>query len=159
MTHLALDHWTCRNLSAKMGAMPPTADAWQRLADHVIHRRTELGLSRSQIADTGGPSAATMRLIENALQQTYRPNIIGRLETSLGWRTGSVNTILNGGEPTLVDTVRQPANSVDEDLRRIAANPARSAQLRQWARDQLVQIAAIRAADQAEAEARGEQAS
>ena len=41
-----------------------------------------------------------MRLIEGGLQQSYRGNILGRLERALQWQPGSVEAILEGGEPT-----------------------------------------------------------
>jgi hypothetical protein len=140
---------------------------WKRLAHHVTARRNDLGLTQTQVAAAGGPSAATMRLIENALQPFYRPTLLGRLEAALRWQPGSVETILSGGDPTPTtppapttpptDTpVVPPGPGLETELAQIANNPARSARLRQWARDQLVEIAALRAADEAEAVARGE---
>lgn len=134
---------------------------WQRLAKHVTTRRTDLGLTQSQVNANGGPSVATMRLIEGAHQTNYRDNILGRLEQALAWAPGSVTNILAGGEPTPAETIPAPTGRGSGDLvaelQAIAANPSRSKRLRDWADAQLVELAAIRAANQAEAEARGEQ--
>lgn len=134
-----------------------TTDPWHRLARYVTdRRRKQLGLTRSQIQDAGGPSVATMGVIENARQDTYRDSILRKLEQVLGWETGSVDAILSGGEPTLVS--RRPSGGIEAELQALVDNPHRSDRLREWARAQLVEIAAIRAANAAEAHARGEQA-
>lgn len=75
---------------------------WRRLAEKVTKRRNELGLTQGQVQSADGPSVATMRLIEGALQTSYRGNILGRLERALRWKPGSVDAILGGGEPTLL---------------------------------------------------------
>lgn len=73
---------------------------WRRLAAAVIARREELDLTQEDVRQKGGPSTATMRLIEGALQTSYRGVILARLERALEWEPGSVRAILRGGEPT-----------------------------------------------------------
>lgn len=161
MTQLALDHWTFHSVSRSMGGVPTNAD-WQRLAQHITNRRNALGLTQAQVAAAGGPSVATMRLVEGALQTSYRGSVLGRLEAALQWQPGSIDRILAGGDPTPIrpaDPDPQPRNGLEAELRAIADNTARSDHVRQWARDLLAQLAGIRAASQAEAKARGEDVS
>lgn len=156
---LALDHWMFRGVSGTMRSVPTNPD-WKRLAAAVTARRTALGLTQTDVAAAGGPSMASMRLIEGALQASYRPGTLAGLERVLQWQPGSITAILNGGTPTpIAPPTPQPRPAgAEAELRAIADNPGRSDHLRQWARDQLVQLAAIRAANAAEAQARGEDA-
>lgn len=71
-------------------------DDWQALAEAVKAEREELGLTQEQIASSGGPSTATMRLIEGAMQAGYRSRTLLALERSLGWPRGKVRRILRG---------------------------------------------------------------
>lgn len=88
------------------------ADAdWERLAQYVLERRSALGLTQEEIAADGGPSTATQRLIEGALQRNYRPMSLYALDRALGWSTGSHRLVLTGAEPVV-------EVAVDELLRR-----------------------------------------
>jgi len=73
---------------------------WERLARYVLNRRTSLRMTQEDVRTAGGPGTATMRLIEGALQTSYRPVILARLEHALEWAPGSIERILSGGEPT-----------------------------------------------------------
>lgn len=88
------------------------ANDWRRLGKYVEERRRGLGLTQEDVRARGGPSTATMRLIEGALQDSYRPSILGRLERSLDWSAGSVQAILEGSEPTEAPRLRLPAQRV-----------------------------------------------
>lgn len=106
--------------------MAPDDSGWRRLAEYVAKRRTQLGMTQGEVHAAGGPSVATMRLIEGAMQQSYRQVILGRLEEALRWQTGSVAAILVGGEPTPVERTDTRQPPMDPDvlaiLRRLA-NP------------------------------------
>jgi hypothetical protein len=93
---------------------------WQRVADYVRERRTELDLTQADVQAAGGPSTATQRLIEGALNDTYQPVILARLERALGWERGSVRAIRQGGEPVPV-----PAGEPEDppSVRRILSDP------------------------------------
>lgn len=88
---------------------------WNRLAKRVVERRTLLGLTQEDVRARGGPSTATMRLIEGALQSTYRPSILRRLEAALGWTAGSATAILDGGQPSAEPNDRNVATSVTDE--------------------------------------------
>lgn len=83
-----------------MNASSVTQD-WSALANAVIERRTQLGLTQQDVQAAGGPATATLRNIEGAHNTTYRKVILSRLEKALGWKSGSVRAILAGGEATV----------------------------------------------------------
>jgi transcriptional regulator with XRE-family HTH domain len=72
---------------------------WSNLGRLVRERRTDLGLTQAEIQSAGGPSPATLYLIESGRRGSYRPQVLRRLERALGWRAGSVRRALAGGRP------------------------------------------------------------
>jgi len=88
------------------------------------------------------------------------------IEEVLRWKSGSIDAIIGGGEPTpLAEEPGQPpptevpAPTLDQlegAIRAIAANPNRSQPLKEWAETLLVQVERLREADQREARALGE---
>lgn len=109
--------------------VPADKDKWRRLADYVIRRRAQLVMTQEDVRAAGGPSTATMRLIEGALQTSYRPVILARLEAALRWEAGSVQRILEGGEPiearpsqsppAETERRRRALDSLAEDIKQI----------------------------------------
>jgi transcriptional regulator with XRE-family HTH domain len=69
---------------------------WESLAKFVETRRTELALSRKQVADRGGPSDYTLARIERAEPGPYRPKTLVQLENGLDMRPGLAKRILDG---------------------------------------------------------------
>jgi hypothetical protein len=134
---------------------------WHRVAEYVIERRTDLDLTQADVHALGGPSTATLRLIEGGLQDRYQPAILARLERVLGWERGSIRAIRKGGEPTVAGG-RQDAEafllpSDPPSFRRIMADPdpALTEQEKRglviWGRE----LIRRRAEERAEAEKRG----
>lgn len=72
---------------------------WQGLAEAVRQRRDELGISQEEVAFAGGPSTATMYLLETAGQSRYRGKTLASLERALGWPHGTVRAILRHEPP------------------------------------------------------------
>lgn len=89
--------------------MSSQARDWRRLAEYVVTRRRALGMNQDDVKAAGGPSAATVRNIEGALNKSYKPHVIGRLERALRWEQGSIDSILAGGEPTPIEAMRPAA--------------------------------------------------
>jgi hypothetical protein len=56
-------------------------------------------MTQQDVQAAGGPSVATIRNIEGAHQTGYRREVLGRLEQALRWAPGSVQRILDGGDP------------------------------------------------------------
>ena len=59
----------------------------------------DLGLTQAEVQSAGGPSPATLYLIESGRRGSYRPQVLRRLERALGWRAGSIRRVLAGGRP------------------------------------------------------------
>jgi hypothetical protein len=81
---------------------PP--EAWQRLGRLAKVRRKELRWIQADLQGVGGgPSGSVVSKIENGHGSRYDVGVFIRLEDALGWRRGSVDAILSGGDPTLAD--------------------------------------------------------
>src|SRR5688572_10056200 len=136
----------------RAGMMSDVDGDRERLGELVKEHRVEAGLSVSAAAKAAGIHRTTWDALEKGDRETESYNY-GPVERVLRWRAGSIESVLRGGTPTVLDQPVQSGNTdLERELRGIADNPRRSPQLRDWARSQLVQIAAIRAAAKAEAE-------
>lgn len=71
-----------------------------RLGRLVRARRKALKMTQSDVQAVGGPSTATLRLIENGRNLEFRDGTGVALERAIGWAPGSIDAILAGGEPT-----------------------------------------------------------
>jgi hypothetical protein len=100
-------------------AMTPRQD-WPRLAQHVRERRVELGMTQEDVRAAGGPSTATMTLIEGAKQDKYELYILARLENALRWRKGSIRDILAGGDALPLGSDRPEPGPDDDPVARLA---------------------------------------
>jgi hypothetical protein len=74
-----------------------------RLARIAKSRRHELGLTHTQIQAAGGPSPGTQQKIENARAGRFRDDTIADVERGLRWAPGSVQAVLDGGDPTPIE--------------------------------------------------------
>ncbi len=81
---------------------------WPGLAEAVTARRVELGLSVRAIVPGSGISRTTWIAIEEGSRRLSR-HLWGALERRLGWATGSVQAIINGGEATPIEATASPA--------------------------------------------------
>ncbi|MET0419572.1 MAG: hypothetical protein ABW022_26455 [Actinoplanes sp.] len=97
----------------------PMAD-WHRLGQHVTARRIELGYRRREDLTTAfeGISQRTLGDIESGRREGYHRNTLATLEHALQWAPGSMNAILDGGEPVTQAPAGAPpaANSSDSAL-------------------------------------------
>jgi hypothetical protein len=94
---------------------------WQRLGKLVIARRINLGYRRREdlAAAVDGISMRTLGDIETGKRDRYHPNTIGSLENALRWKPGSVDTVLEGGDPS-----EKPADGPTPALREAASDAA-----------------------------------
>jgi hypothetical protein len=97
---------------------------WQRLADFVIARRTELGMrDRRALANVTGVTDRTLGKLENG--QRVSASTLGSIENHLGWVPGSCRRILAGGEPVTGPAARADvvADYDDPTLAHLASTP------------------------------------
>jgi transcriptional regulator with XRE-family HTH domain len=87
-------------------------DPRRLLADLMDDRRIDLDLTWNEVADRAGVSAMTLRRIRSGdgvlTRRTQR-----KIDRALEWQPGSVEGILSGREPSLIE---QP-DPADDDLR------------------------------------------
>jgi transcriptional regulator with XRE-family HTH domain len=95
----------------------PDRQDWSRLGRLVRERRTDLGLTQAEVHGAGGPSPATLYLLEAGRRGSYRPQVLRRLERALGWRAGSIRRVLAGGQPVLDDADETPSPIRDDRAR------------------------------------------
>jgi hypothetical protein len=100
--------------------MTESSGARRRLAECMDDRRAELGrterrLTWERVADRAGLSVALLRNIRAGTVPITKDSKIG-IEQALHWTKGSVDTVLGGGEPTVVPSERDPESITDEEV-------------------------------------------
>ncbi len=113
--------WTCPPVSGILMQMSPPD--WPRLGRYVRERRAELGLTQEEVATRGGPSTATLRLIEGGEHGPFRAKSLRQLADALHWTPESPRAILTGREPVEVADGHPPV-SVSTDPEPTEAEPA-----------------------------------
>ena len=78
--------------------MDITPEARQRLARYMEDRALDLGLTWREVAKRADISIETLRLLR-AGDDGARPLTMRAVDGALEWRPGSVQRILDGGEP------------------------------------------------------------
>lgn len=68
----------------------------ETLAKVVVDRRSQLDLTQADVAERGGPSTETLRLIENAKQEKFGERTLFRLDRALQWPDGTAQKIVRG---------------------------------------------------------------
>jgi transcriptional regulator with XRE-family HTH domain len=96
----------------------------------VRERRTDLGLTQAEVHSAGGPSPATLYLLEAGRRGSYRPQILRRLERALGWRAGSIRRVLAGGQP-LLEVEQESLSPIGDDRANMSDDQAWMASFRQ----------------------------
>jgi hypothetical protein len=87
---------------------PPKNRDYERLATIARRRRAELGLALNDVnAKAGGLSNRTWQRVEKGLE--IRETNYVKVDGLLKWAPGSCLTILEGGEPTPVEEMKDPA--------------------------------------------------
>lgn len=89
-------------------------DPRSRLARAIGARRKQLGLSQPQAAKLAGVARNTWASAEDGARTIRSHNYRG-IEKSLQWGTGSVEAILDGGDPTELEPSEPDRPSVVDD--------------------------------------------
>lgn len=84
------------------GAEPEDGPHRLRLA--VDQARREMGLGKAELAQLAGVSRWTVMNLINHTRVPGRPYTLERLDQALGWAPGSCQTVLEGGEPTVIES-------------------------------------------------------
>ncbi|MEV3980769.1 helix-turn-helix transcriptional regulator [Nonomuraea sp. NPDC049758] len=71
-------------------------EAIKRLAKAVRDRRDELNVTQTEVSAKGGPSPATLSLIESAARSSFSRTTLRKLERGLGWAGGEAMRIVRG---------------------------------------------------------------
>ncbi|MEU0102438.1 helix-turn-helix transcriptional regulator [Streptomyces sp. NPDC006267] len=86
--------------------------AWARLGQKLKATRLARGLKQSDIAEEASVSLASVQSAEaGTMPKSRMPITLPPIAAALGWRQGSVDAVLDGGEPDL-----EPADSEWRDV-------------------------------------------
>jgi transcriptional regulator with XRE-family HTH domain len=77
--------------------------SWDLLGDAVRRRRKELGLNQVDVVARGGPSVETLRAVENKRSSRLSRRMRRALEQAIEWEEGSIDAVLQGGAPRVLD--------------------------------------------------------
>lgn len=87
--------------------MDTDIDRWQRLARAVRTRRKDLGLTKAQVSERGGPSIAGQTRIESVSHTGLKGITLRRLDKGLDWPPGYAKAIVDGLEDFDDETERR----------------------------------------------------
>lgn len=98
---------------------------WGRLGDAIVARRVRMGIkTREKFAGHSGLSLRTLSDLELGNRTSYDPSTLSRLEVALEWAPGSVDAVLEGGQPTTTAEAllraRQHAQQLDPLVAKLA---------------------------------------
>lgn len=101
-----------------MGHTPHMDWDWAALGVALRERRAVLRLTQEELAGLAGVHAGTVKNYE-AGKRAYDkiPKGALQIERALGWASGSVLAILNGGEPMLAEETPPPSAAADLERR------------------------------------------
>lgn len=86
--------------TVRMNAREKQAEGWARLSSYIRSRRVHLGYNRqSDLAHAAGVALRTVATVEGG--RRVWPATLAKLEAGLGWKPGSAEAVIDGGEPEL----------------------------------------------------------
>lgn len=85
----------------------------ERLRDYIESRRKELGLSPTKLSDVSGVTVQGLAPIRRGEIRRYQQRLTGPLCAALGWTSDSIERILTGGDPELVEVEELPASELE----------------------------------------------
>lgn len=90
----------------------PVVGDWEAIGEYVRRERRRRHMTQATFAEVIGISRRTLTSLETAATDRYDAGILTAMEIALGWKDGSVESVLGGGRPQFED---------DPDLARIRA--------------------------------------
>ncbi|WP_114332477.1 helix-turn-helix transcriptional regulator [Rhodococcus sp. Eu-32] len=109
-------------------AYDPSMQDHRRFSDQIRERRRQLGLTRVQVRDRGGPSEPTLTKIEREELPEPSPATLAKLDAGLGWVAGSAARLLSGGNVRAIED-REDSPVQFPNIERVELDVAAIAQL------------------------------
>lgn len=75
--------------------------AWSRLGNLAAKRRDALGLTQAELGTRAGVATQTVWRFEQGGRPSRHSSSWSKIERALGWLSGSIDAILDGGEPVV----------------------------------------------------------
>jgi transcriptional regulator with XRE-family HTH domain len=73
---------------------------WVRVGEAIRRARRQQKMTQEQLGDASGTSTSNIRVIEAGKVFAKVTHTLRAIEQALEWEVGSIEAILNGGEPT-----------------------------------------------------------
>lgn len=90
--------------------------AWKRLAELLKQRRGQIESNASRFAEKTGLHSRIIYDIEHAKRTNFRAPKLAEIEAAYQWQAGSIQRVLEGGDPTpLGDDAAVPAAPRPDD--------------------------------------------
>ncbi|MFJ8842989.1 helix-turn-helix domain-containing protein [Streptomyces cyaneofuscatus] len=103
------------------------SEDWTRLSAAIRTARKARGWTQHQLAEVAGIGFSTVQRLESGVPFTRRPPSLDRIERALGWKVGSADAVLAGGEPEMADTVDAAAAREGDEV--VSAQAKQTARL------------------------------
>jgi len=84
---------------------------WTALGAAVKARRKALGLSQVELGEAAGAGRSSVQKVERNQGFELSAGMLALIERGLGWSAGSIQAVLEGGEPTLASQEPAPEDS------------------------------------------------
>lgn len=114
---LVMTSWTGWIAAFRSGMMCPMDPNWAALAAAIKKRRKTLRYSQDALAKAADLSRSTIQKLEWATAENVEHETMTKLESGLEWAAGSVNAVLNGGDPTLAPETPSDAARLESRYR------------------------------------------
>ncbi|WP_030333751.1 helix-turn-helix domain-containing protein [Streptomyces sp. NRRL B-1381] len=93
-------------------------EAWARLGQKIREAREAQGFSRKNLSEIAGVSEKSIQVAEEGRTPRARwPQSLSLIEAGLGWTRGSMQHVLDGGEPSLAPLQDLPLFEMADDGR------------------------------------------
>lgn len=96
---------------------------WDAVGMALRQRMAALALTQAELAKQSGVSDFTLRKIMRGDEGNYRPALLAKIATALGWTPSSIDDILAGGEPSLPepapDSIEARLTAIETVLREL----------------------------------------
>jgi transcriptional regulator with XRE-family HTH domain len=101
-------------------------ERWQAVSRQIVARMKDLGMSQAELVRASSVSDPSVRSLMRGEPGNRQPPLLAKVSRALGWTATSIEAVLDGGTPTVVEVDASP---LDERLRDVERRLAELADL------------------------------
>lgn len=106
--------------------MADADERWTAVAEHVAEAMTAQAMSQAELVRRSGVSEWTVRKVMRGTPGSHRPDRLRKIARALGWSADSIERVLDGGEPLVLEAATD--SDVIVELRRQVVDSAEVAE-------------------------------